>query len=362
MECPSTISDMEYLDGFARKIALLRVAYSGGLDFTNRCNLRCIHCYVGSARYRSGSGRGEMAKDEVLAILDEIRDAGCLHFLITGGEPLLRADFRDVYEHAKRIGLIVTVFTNGTLITGEVLDLFADLPPCAVEISLYGATAETYEKITGVGGSFAACIKGIEGLTGIGVNLTLKTMQMSLNNHEFFEIERMARAYGAKFRFDAALFPRFDGDRSPLSLRLSAEEAVSREFTDKRLRQWKEFFRRRAGIRLGEKLYRCGAAVSSFHIDAEGHLLPCIMARNFRYDLLGGSFADGWNNVMPRFREKETIPGNPCVDCDAISLCGFCPAFFLIENGDENHHSDYLCRMGKMRYAEVNREVTGKEV
>ena len=124
MECASTTNDMGYLNEFSRKIELLRVPYYGGFELTNRCNLRCVHCYIGPARYSSDSERNEMKKEKILALLDELRDAGCLHFLITGGEPLLRADFRDIYEHAKRIGMIVTVFTNGTLITREVLDSF----------------------------------------------------------------------------------------------------------------------------------------------------------------------------------------------------------------------------------------------
>ena len=86
------------------------------------------------------------------------------------------------------------------------------------------------------------------------------------------------------------------------------------------------------------------------------------MARDFKYDLLGGNFAEGWNNVIPRFRERKTADGNPCVGCEAISLCGFCPAYFLAENGDENLRSDYLCRMGRMRYAAINKEFVTKEV
>lgn len=361
MGCSSTINDVTYLNEFSRKVELMRVPFYGSLDFTRRCNLRCVHCYMGSAGHQRDSRSGEMDKKNIIALLDEIRDAGCLHFLITGGEPLLRTDFRDVYEHAKRIGLIMTVFTNGTMITGEILDLFADLPPHAVEITLYGATAGTYEKVTGVPGSYSSCIKGIEGLCSIGTSLTLKTMLMSVNSHEFPDIERMAKSYGAKFRSDAALFPRLDGDRSPLSLRVPVEEAIGREFTADRRLQWRKFFLNNRKNRLGERLYSCGAGNSMFHIDAQGFLMPCIMVKDFRYDLKEGSFLFGWNHVISRLRERKTAPDNRCLGCDAISLCGFCPAFFLSETGDENHYSDYLCRMGKMRYGEINRDLAGKE-
>lgn len=348
----------EYLRNLDRKINSLRIPFSGGIDLTSRCNLRCVHCYLCPAKDPQ-SERPEMDKESVCAILDKVRDAGCLNLLITGGEPLLRTDFRDIYEHAKRIGMLVTVFSNGTLITEELLALFADLPPLNFEISMYGATPETYEAVTRVRGSFGACIRGIEGLLGIGVDVTLKTVLMTLNRHEFLEIERTAKAYGVRFRFDAGLFPRIDGDQTPLAFRVPVDEAVEMEFSDKnRFLRAREFFGRHCNDRVTEKLYGCGAGLTNFHIDSRGHLLPCIMARDFRYDLLAGSFLDGWNRVIPVFREQKARQDNACIGCEAVVVCGHCPAFFRLENGDDNIPSKYLCQIGKLRHAAMCASLT----
>jgi radical SAM protein with 4Fe4S-binding SPASM domain len=353
VECPSSVNGTEYFTEFCRKVNRLRVPISGALEFTQRCNLRCVHCYLGSARYGKNPGRSEMDTRKVFSLLDEIRDAGCLYLLITGGEPLLRPDFGEVYERAKNNGMVVTVFTNGTLVNRKVADLFADLPPHIVEISLYGATQETYERVTGVPGSFRACLNGIEELLKTGISLTIKTILMSVNSHEFYDIERIAKSYGVKFRFDAAIFPRFDGDMSPLSLRVPVDDALDKELSDEsRFAEWKNVVGRHGDVKLSDTLYSCGAGVTNFHVDPEGFLMPCLMVKHFRHDLFAGSFAEGWGK-MARLSALKAKPERHCSDCSAVILCGYCPAFFMIENGDENLHSDYLCDLGKGRYSAV---------
>lgn len=350
MECTSSLSNLEYIKSLNTKLALNRVPISGGLELTKRCNLRCAHCYLGPARSGSSGARPEMETEQVLALMDDIRDAGCLNLLITGGEPLLRPDFGKVYERARENGMIVTIFTNGTLINEESLDLFSDIPPRSVEISLYGATSGTYEAVTGIPGSYAKCIRGIEQLLDRGIEVGLKTVLMSLNLHEFYEIEKIAKQYGVKFRFDSDIFPRFDGDRMPLSLRVPSKDAVEIDMSDPiRIESWRKFLNSQDKFRLSDRLYCCGAGVTNFHIDASGFLMPCLMISEDNFDLLQGGFDEGWQS-MKHLQQKKTDPSNRCIGCDKISLCSYCPAFFLLENGDENSASEYICSSGTARF------------
>jgi MoaA/NifB/PqqE/SkfB family radical SAM enzyme len=336
MECAQTdwLSNKEYLQQFNRKVAEQRIPLSGSIELTHRCNLRCAHCYIGNQACVRGNGKQE---------------------LITGGEPLLRKDFKEIYCHAKTKGLLVTVFTNGTMVTEKILELFQDLPPRAVEISLYGATAQTYEKITGIKGSFERCLKGIQSLLDHRINLKLKTILMTLNRHEFYDIETMAEEYGVKFRFDAAIFPSLNGDKTPLGLRVSPEEVIEKEFSNgDRSREWKDFFERMQGFSLPERLYNCGTGLTSFHIDPYGHLQPCLMVANLRHDLLEGSFVEGWRDVIPRVRERKAGAAYSCNTCDKMTLCSFCPGFFELENGAEEILSEYLCALGQCRFEAIN--------
>ena len=139
----------QFSDWLHEKVRSQRVPVSGSLEVTERCNLRCQHCYI-PAKQRAGSRRRELKLPEIERILAEIAESGCLWLLLTGGEPFLRRDFLDIYTSARRKGLILTLFTNGTLITRPIADTLAEWRPLKIEITLYGATPETYERVTGV--------------------------------------------------------------------------------------------------------------------------------------------------------------------------------------------------------------------
>ncbi len=363
MDCTQTewLSNKEYMQQFNKKVALQRIPLSGSIDITHRCNLKCVHCYLGgNSKDRDQPDHDQTDHDQIereldtskwCSIIDEITDAGCLYLLITGGEPLLRRDFAEIYTHAKKKGMLVTVFTNGTLIDEKTVALFKEMPPIAVEISLYGATPETYEKITGIKDSFEKCINGIETLKDNGINVKLKTILMTHNCNEFEMIQGMADKYGVKFRFDAAIFPCFNGDKAPVDLRVDPKEAVDIELADKdRLQQWQDYYSRIKAHQKSDFLYICGSGNMSFNINSTGRLQPCLMAGEPSYNLLRGSFKAGWQKVIPGIRKKKADKTSNCWQCEKKALCGFCPAFFNLENGAEDIPSDYLCAMGQSRF------------
>jgi len=244
----------------------------------------------------------------------------------------------------------VTVFTNGTLISDGIVRLFEELPPRSVEISVYGATEPTFERITGVTGSYQECLSGIKKLLERRIPVRLKTILMTLNSHEFADIERMAEDFGVKFRFDAAIFPRLNGDQSPLGLRVSPAEAVDKEFSNnERIDQWENFLENHQAGTASDDLYQCGAGLTGFYIDPCGSLRPCLMTTSLSYDLLTGSFSVGWQEITARIREKKTGHDFACNTCSLKLHCGYCPAFFELENRDAQVRSEYLCTMGRSR-------------
>lgn len=347
-------TDKAYFDRFNAKVAERRIPLSGTIDLTWSCNLNCIHCYRENPSAPADCGNAEIRTEKWKQIIDEITAAGCLHLLITGGEPFLRKDFPEIYQHAIQNGLLVTVFSNATCVTDDILELFIDLPPQAVEVSLYGATADTYERITRVKGSHAKCMQGIERLLENGIRVSLKTILMSVNLHEFTEIEDIARRYGVKFRFDAAIFPRLDGDLSPIDYRVGPETAVQMEMADdKRCASWVSYYQRTRDMQYKDALYLCGAGLASFYINPSAKLYPCLMTREPEYDLQHGTFQDGWSGVIPAILNPKN-KNNSCAGCEKIALCGYCPAFFLLEKGEATIPSEYICKMGEYRLQAIN--------
>lgn len=354
MECPEDVypDNTSYLMTFIARSAGLRVPLSGSLDLTHRCNLSCLHCYTGE--HSADIHATEMDTKTILSLLDEICDAGCLYLLLTGGDPLLRPDFPEIYRHAKEKGFLMTVFTNGTLISNSVAKLFEELPPRFVEISLYGATEQTYEQITGVKGSYQKCLSGIKKLLEHRIPVRLKTVLMTLNSHEFSDIEKMAKDFGVQFRFDAAIFPRLNGDMSPLDLRVSPAEAVDKEFSAiDRVGRWEKYLGIHQYGSSSQDLYQCSAGVTGFYIDPSGGLRPCLMTTTLSYDLLKGSFFSGWKEITSRIRQEKAGHDFACTTCERKLLCGYCPAFFELENRDAQVRSDYLCTMGSGRHDQL---------
>ncbi len=357
MECPR-IPVTKYGD-FSRSlhgsVFEQRIPFTGSIEVTARCNLRCVHCFINLPADDGGARERELSYQELCHILDQMVDEGCLWLLLTGGEPFIRPDFLDVYTYAKEKGLLIILFTNGTTITPRVADYLAEWPPFAVEITLYGRTQETYERITGVSGSYKRCMRGIELLMERDLPLRLKSVILTLNKREVWDMKDYAEGLGVDFRFDPLLNMRVDGDRKPADVRISPEEVVLLDLADKgRVKEWREFCDGfcMASLRsetLTKYLYQCGAGLSVFHVDPYGQLSACLMSRVPSYDLRQGKFHEGWHQFIPRVRAQEYSRETPCRSCELISLCGQCPGWAQMENGDQEEPVEYLCQIAHLR-------------
>ena len=161
-----------------------RFPLAAEFEITDRCNLGCVHCFINQPAGSTAHIQHELSTGEIKEILDQIADSGCLHLLLTGGEPLLRPDFSDIYLHARQRGMLVMLFTNATLMTPAVIETLKQAPPILVEVSLYGATQETYEAVTRMPGSWERFNNGIKLLLESGLPLALKSVILQKNKAE----------------------------------------------------------------------------------------------------------------------------------------------------------------------------------
>jgi radical SAM protein with 4Fe4S-binding SPASM domain len=349
------ISYTQFGERLNRQVLEKRIPANGSIELTFRCNLRCAHCYCNLPANNQGAINEELKTDEVRHIFDQITEAGCLWLLITGGEPLLRKDFVEIYTHAKKKGILITLFTNGTLITREIADHLTEWPPHAVEITLYGATKETYEDVTRIPGSFERCKRGIDLLLERGIPLELKTMAMTLNHDEVFQIKEYAEELGVKFRLDPVLNARLDGSKGPCHFRLSPEEVVKLDLADeKRRKEWRKFCEKFIGRHPSDNLFHCGAGVATFHVDPYGQMSTCEMVRFQSYDLRSGSFQEGWKEAIPEFISLKPEGEYPCGRCELIALCGQCPGWAWLEHANPEAPVKYLCEIAHLRAEAFN--------
>ncbi|MFC2071550.1 radical SAM protein [Chloroflexota bacterium] len=323
---------------------------SGSLELTLRCNLNCAHCYGRLPIDDKQAQHMELSCAEVCAILDDAAEAGCLWLLLTGGELLVRPDFVEIYTYAKKKGFLITLFTNGTLLTEELADYLQEYSPYRVEITLYGVTIETHERVTRVPGSFQHALKGVRYLLKRGIPLVLKTIVMTLNRHELRELEEFAKGLGVKFRFDPIITASLNDNREPLELRLTPEEVLELDLADKRRSDnYRDFCQKFWGASGTDNIYGCGAGLKNFHIDPYGQMSLCLTARWPSYDLRQGSLSEGFYSFFPQVRSQKPKSSYPCGRCEMHSLCANCPGTAYAEAGDPEAIVDYYCRIAHLR-------------
>ncbi len=263
-------------------------------EITCRCNLHCVMCYTDCFN-RPDMIRDELSTNTILRIMDELADAGCLELCLTGGEPFVRPDFFDIYEHAKTNGFLVTIFTNGTLITEEVADRLAALPPHRIEISFHGLTEQTFEGITQGKGSYQRCLRAIKLLIERNLPLVLKSTAMTINREEILAIKRYVSGLGSvEYRLGEELRATLDGSNAPQRLAIPESEWLEIKQQDPEL--WAETCRKQS-----QTPAPCNSGMRRFHIDAYGRLQLCSGNRRMSYDLRTGSFREGFYQALPTF-------------------------------------------------------------
>jgi radical SAM protein with 4Fe4S-binding SPASM domain len=338
-----------------------RVPAEVSIEVTHRCPLECQHCYNNLPMSDSKARKEELTFEEHVRLLDELAELGCLWLLYTGGEIFARKDFLDIYTEAKKRGFLITLFTNGTMITPKVADHLAKYRPFNIEITLYGATRETYEALTCVPGSFDRCMKGISLLLERGLPLKLKTVPTSVNVHEVYEMKRFAEQdLGVEFKFDPMINPRTDCSQSPLAVRLSPEQAVALEFRDLvRRNAYLSLVRSElaSSPSLGKDRYTCGGGQNGCAIDPKGNMTICVISHRDGYNLHEGSFRHGWDGRLKEIRSIENMRETICTNCRIRSLCSMCAANGELESGDAETPVDFLCQVAHLRAFSLGVEV-----
>ncbi len=356
---------IDWLVGLHKKARAARIPLVAHLELTSRCNLRCQHCYLGDQLEQQRKRSMERDTAAVCKSLDEWAAAGCLQLVISGGDPMMRRDFKEVYAHAANLGMFITVFCDAILVSDAIISLFAEYPPRSVEVSIYGATAETYEKVTQVPGSHALAWKGIHRLLDADVRVVLKTVLLTLNEHELGDMLAQAEAVGCSFHYDAAIFPCLPNDAKgdPLALRVAPEVAVKwdlalpgrAEGLAKRIEEFRD-------LPDSDTVYNCGAGVSSFYADPYGVLSPCLMTTKLQYKQGERSFDELWQGDLAEIRQlrRKKKPGEGCLTGPMKGACTHCPAINFLETGDEEEDSAYMRDVAKLRYDAVMHKTKGK--
>jgi radical SAM protein with 4Fe4S-binding SPASM domain len=319
-------------------------------ELTNKCNLKCRHCYM----VRDDSI--ELSSDEVMDIIDQLVDIGTYYLGFTGGEIFTRDDLFDILKYAKSKGFVLSLLTNGTLITPEQIEEIKKLKPSSFEISLYGSTANTHDNITRIKGSFEKTMETVEAIIRNNMKVTIKTPLMNLNIRELDDIAAVCKVLGVKHRMNPGIVPARNGSKSPLQYDLSDEDLKS-YLSNHDLNVLSYLYERDFTQR-----FICTAGKALCGITASGIVYPCIMMPIPVGNLRKKKFKEIWN-VMPSYELKRVralkirdLPS--CSACNLRKFCIRCPGVVYHETGDIVGETPTICRIAAGRkYFDTQPEV-----
>lgn len=334
---------------------------NGTFELTIRCNLKCKMCLF---RHDDSENTDIMTKEktaeEWIDMARQVAEAGTMNLLITGGEPMLRPDFCEIYEGIYKQGFIIELYTNATLVNDKVIETLRKYPPHKIGITLYGASYETYEKVCGNGKAFEKTLEGINKLKTLPSKLEFRTTIIKENYDDIDEIEKIVHEkYGAEYTLvqtrmvtkavrggnsnvdECRLLPK---NNIELLLRrgLNKIKLESNEINLDMDKLSINIINKNYDSRKRISLLGCDSGMESYTISWDGKLLGCQLLGNFYTEPYKNGFEKAWNDYP--YEVKLPNLNKKCLECKNSNLCSCCFATRYAETGDLGGCPKYICQ------------------
>lgn len=330
------------------------VPVSGTFELTPRCNLGCRMCYIRLTPEEMKKIGREQTAAEWIRLAQEAIDAGMLFLLITGGEPTLRTDFGEIYTELSKMGLSISINSNGTLIDEKLRKIFHQFPPAQMNITLYGTSKEEYGKMCQSPESFEKVKSTLDWLEAEGILIHLNATMTSDNLDHWEALEEFALHRNLELRMTTYCFPTIRRDGCHTFNRLAPELAGELTVKDLYYRGGKEAVRNRlkdleqplnsCKLDLGDPI-QCLAAKSQFWVNWDGSMVPCGMLPVPRTAPFQDGFENAWKKLYEQTAQIRLCP--ECVSCAESRTCMNCAAVTYTETGRFDGKPEYVCRMNR---------------
>lgn len=338
------------------RAAKLQCPVNGTLELLPLCNMACDMCYIHRSRSEVEAGGGLRSADEWIRLGREMARAGVLFLLLTGGEPLLFPDFRKLYTELKKLGMILTVNTNGTLLDKDWADFFREHTPRRINITLYGADDSAYETLCHYPGGFTKTIRGIRLLRERGVAVKINGSMTRANRSDMEAIYHIGRELDVPVHMDTYMLPGLGERNLPFEqqARLLPEDAAAADLYMRKMEMAPEAFAGYAQDILARTKQRdvsypdqitCLAGNCSFAVGWRGEMRPCVTFEEPSVPVFEMGFEAAWKEIS---RVAKTLKvSDSCARCPLRPACKTCPASARLETGSYDGVPEYLCRYTK---------------
>lgn len=329
------------------------------IELTSRCNERCLHCYI-PHECKDGSITSEL----FYSTLDQLKELGCWHLTLSGGEPMLHRNFKQFLKTAKEQGFYVTVLTNLTLLDDEIVEIMGEGNKTSVQVSLYSMNPDHHDETTQLPGSHAKTIAAIEKLHANNIPMQISCPTMKENKNDFGDVMRWAHDHKIRAVTDYMIMAEYNHNTSNLSHRLTPKECgevirdILNEDADYAGRVLSPDFATQAERYANDlDAALCGVGISSCCMVSNGNIYPCAGWQDYICGNLNEQSLDYIWNDSPKMNELRSLRRRDmetCIDCDKQAFCSPCMVRNANESptGDPFEVSPYFCEV-----AAVNKEL-----
>ena len=336
------------------------IPLSGTFELSPCCNMDCRMCYVRKSRAEVDACGGEIPAESWLELARECREQGMLFLLLTGGEPFLYKGFRELYLELTKMGFLISINTNGTMITEETVEWLKAAPPSRINMTLYGAGNETYRRLCNHPKGFEQAVRAAKLLKDARIAVKFNASMTPYNIGDLEQIYRIAEELGIYVQATAYMFPpvRKDETLAGGGDRFTAEDAARYQVQIDRLRFTAEEFELRADAleknclepvqqdyceRDEKEPLGCRAGKSAFWINWKGEMSACgMMTHPVTYPFRDG-LVTAWNELTEK--TKKLYMPMKCKGCEKRKVCYVCGAAAYAETGSFGEVPNYLCEM-----------------
>jgi radical SAM protein with 4Fe4S-binding SPASM domain len=319
---------MSLMQEMSQRALDLGVPMSVHFDVTYRCNERCVHCYL------DHDDHGEMTTAEIKRVLDELADAGTFFLTFSGGEVLMRRDFFELLEYARKLLFCVKIKTNAAMIREPEARRMVELGVDEIQVSIYSHRPEVHDAITKLPGSLRRSVEAIRFLVEQGLTVVIANVLMKANMWDHAGVQALARELRVEYTLDPTITPKMDGDTSILNLRIPGTE-LGAVFHNKNLVGDVEQFCAPPPAPDEDVMegYPCSAGHTLAYISPYGDVFPCVQFPLPSGNLRRQKFIDIWRNSS-ELNEVRSIRAKDlpvCSSCSHVGTCTRCPGLAYME-------------------------------
>lgn len=347
------------LNYMSLKARTLNIPIFGTFELTPLCNMNCKMCYIRMTKEEMDKVGTNLSADEWIRIAQEAVAEGMTMLLFTGGEAILHKDFKKIYLAIRKMGLFISINTNGTILNDEWISFFKKYPPSKFNITLYGGSNETYARLCRNPRGFDQVKKAIEKLQENNIEILLNCTLTKENASDIAPIFKFANEHNLEVHATTYNFPpvRKEGVDNLSMSRFTPKEAAKAKVLMNWYKLGKNNFIKlvnevnndkflddsyevACGDGEGDKVL-CAAGRANFWITWDGRILPCGMIPNSSVQVKNRSFKEVWDKVVKDTSGISLAP--ECKNCNKKKYCSPCAAKLFAETGSFDKKSEYMC-------------------